>query len=336
LLVSIIIPTWNRTDLLGAVLASLGHQTLPNFKSSVEVLVVDNGSRDNSAALAEEWGARVIRFDENAGFARAVNAGIGAAGGEWILILNNDVTLAPDYLMRLLDEAARTGSDFAAGKILMANDHRTLEGSFDLVSRGGYAWRCGYGHRDGELWSQPRRILWAPMTAALFHRRLFESLGALDVSFGSYYEDVDFGLRCAEAGFQGAYVPDAVVFHVGSATFGKRSARVYYWSARNQVLLLAKHLDGVTALRGFWPILVGQTLALLAGAKHGHFLASAIGKLAALGPALRELMRPKAHAADAYRILQQSEREIHDLQSALGFDLYWRIYFMLTGRSRRV
>lgn len=314
------------------MLSSLLNQTLPDFRSSVEVIVVDNGSRDQSAALAEGWGARVIRFEENVGFARAVNAGIAAAAGDWLLILNNDVTLAPDYIARVLQEAARTGSEFAAGKILMADDHRTLEGSFDLVSRGGYAWRCGYGHQDGELWARPRQISWAPMTAALFHRRLFETLGVLDVSFGSYYEDVDFGLRCAEAGFRGIYVPDAIVFHVGSATLGKRSAPVYYWSARNQILLLAKHLDLPTALHGFWPILVGQSLALLAGAKHGHFIASIRGKLAAVAPALRALRRPKPRAREAYRILEQSEQEIRDLQAALGFDLYWRLYFKLTGR----
>ncbi len=329
--VSIVIPTWNRPDLLETVLASLGRQTLTDFQTSVEVIVVDNGSRDNSAALAETWGARVIRFPRNFGFARAVNAGIAAATAEWILILNNDVTLAPDYLTRLLDEALGSGADFATGKILMADDRQTLEGSFDLVSRGGYAWRCGYGHRDSELWSSPRSIFWAPMTAALFHRRLFDSLGALDAGYGSYYEDVDFGLRCAEAGFRGVYVPNAVAVHIGSATLGKRSARVYYWSARNQVLLIAKHLDLPTILRGIWPILVGQSLALMAGAKHGHFFASALGKAAALGPALRELWRPKPRSADAYRILEQSEREIRALQTALGFDLYWRLYFALTG-----
>jgi GT2 family glycosyltransferase len=331
LLVSIIIPTWNRRDLLEAVLDTIRAQELPDVGSSPEVIVVDNGSRDNSAALAAESGARVIRFDRNEGFARAVNAGIEASKGEWIFILNNDVTLEPDYLARLLKAAVSTGSDFAAGKILMADDRLTLEGSFDLVSRGGYAWRCGYGQRDSSTWNQQRQIFWAPMTAALFHRRLFDSLGALDVVYGSYYEDVDFGLRCATAGFKGVYVPGAIVFHVGSATLGKRSARVYYWSARNQVLLLAKHLDVPTALRAFWPILVGQSLALLAGAKHGHLLASTWGKLAALGPALRELMRSKACASEAYRILGQSEREIFELQSSLGFDLYWRLYFALTG-----
>ncbi len=327
-LVSIIIPTWNRIDLLKSVLKSVGEQTY----SRHEVIVVDNGSSDGSGSMAAATGAHVLRLEENRGFAEAVNRGIRAAKGDWLLILNNDVTLQCDYIERLVETATLEGCDFAAGKILMADAPDTLEGSFDLVSRGGYAWRCGYGRPDAPLWSQARRIRWAPMTAALFNRRVFDFLGLLDVTYRSYYEDVDFGLRCAKAGFWGRYVPSAVVYHVGSATLGKRSARVYFWSARNQLVLLAKHYDAASAWRAGWPIVAGQLLALLAGAKHGHFLASLAGKVAALGPAAQAFMANKTGGPEAYRVLDESEGEIKALQDLLGFDLYWRLYFRLVGR----
>ncbi|MGA7416273.1 MAG: glycosyltransferase family 2 protein [Bryobacteraceae bacterium] len=328
LLVSIIIPSWNRVDLLESVLKSVGEQTYPYR----EVIVVDNGSSDGSAAVATAFDAKVLQLEENRGFAEAVNLGIQVATGEWLLILNNDVTLQSDYIERLVEEATLNGCDFATGKILMADAPGTLEGSFDLVSRGGYAWRCGYGRPDAPVWSQARRIRWAPMTASLFHRRVFDFLGLLDVTYRSYYEDVDFGLRCAKAGFWGRYVPSAVVYHVGSATLGKRSARVYFWSARNQLVLLAKHYDAGSARRAAWPIVIGQLLALLAGAKHGHFFASLAGKIAALGPAARAFMAGKTGGPEAYRVLDESEGEIKALQELLGFDLYWRLYFRLVGR----
>jgi GT2 family glycosyltransferase len=328
LLISIIIPSWNRIDLLQSVLTSVGEQTY----SRREVIVVDNGSSDGSGSLAAAAGANVLRLEENRGFAEAVNLGIRAATGDWLLILNNDVTLQVDYIERLVEMATREGCDFATGKILMADDPGTLEGSFDLVSRGGYAWRCGYGRPDAAVWSEARRIRWAPMTASLFHRRVFDFLGLLDVTYRSYYEDVDFGLRCAKAGFWGRYVPSAVVYHVGSATLGKRSARVYFWSARNQLVLLAKHYDAASAWRAAWPIIIGQLLALLAGAKHGHFLASLAGKVAALGPAARSVLVEKTGGPEAYRVLDESEGEIKALQELLGFDLYWRLYFRLIGR----
>jgi GT2 family glycosyltransferase len=328
LLVSIIIPTWNRADLLELVLKSVGEQSYPRR----EVIVVDNGSADNSVAVGIAAGANVIRLEENRGFAEAVNQGIRAAAGDWLLILNNDVTLQTDYIERLVEAATVEGCDFATGKILMADARGLLEGSFDLVSRGGYAWRCGYGRPDGPVWSQARRIAWAPMTAALFHRRVFDFLGLIDVTYRSYYEDVDFGLRCAKAGFGGRYVPSAVVYHLGSATLGKRSARIYFWSARNQVLLLANHYDLATVRRAAGPIIIGQLLALLAGAKHGHFLASLAGKAAAIVPAARALFARKTGGPEAYRILNESEGEIKTLQELLGFDLYWRLYFCLIGR----
>lgn len=328
LLVSIIIPSWNRADLLESVLKSVGEQTYPRR----EVIVVDNGSSDGSGVVAAATGARVIRLEENRGFAEAVNQGIRAAAGEWLLLLNNDVTLQSDYIERLVESATLEGCAFATGKILMSDSAGVLEGSFDLVSRGGYAWRCGYGRPDAPVWSQARRIRWAPMTAALFHRGVFDFLGLLDVTYRSYYEDVDFGLRCAKAGLWGLYDPAAVVHHVGSATLGRRSARVYFWSARNQLLLLAKHYDAATALRAAWPVVIGQLLALLAGAKHGHFLASLAGKAAALGPAARALMVAKTGGPEAYRVLDESEGEIKALQESLGFDLYWRVYFRLVGR----
>lgn len=327
-LISIIIPTWNRVDLLEAVLESVGQQTYP----SREVIVADNGSSDGSSAVATASGAKVVRLEENRGFVEAVNLGIQAATGEWLLILNNDITLQADYIERLVEATALDGADFATGKILMADSPDTLEGTFDLVSRGGYAWRCGYGRPDAPAWSEARNIKWAPMTASLFHRRVFDFLGPLDVSYRSYYEDVDFGLRCAKAGFRGRYVPSAVVYHAGSATLGKRSARVYFWSARNRLVLLAKHYDAAAAWRAAWAMLVGQSLSLGSAAKHGHFWAALAGQLSAIGPSARALMKPKAGGAEAYRILKESEDEIRAMQESLGFDPYWRLYFRFVTR----
>src|SRR6202035_2537459 len=97
--VAAVVPHWNRRDLLQTLLANLGEQTRP-FD---EIIVVDNGSTDDCAAVAAQAGANVIRLDRSRGFALAVNRGIEAArnqaiAADWIAILNNDVTLAPDWL----------------------------------------------------------------------------------------------------------------------------------------------------------------------------------------------------------------------------------------------
>jgi GT2 family glycosyltransferase len=322
--VSAIIPTWNRADLLRSLLLNLGAQTRPPD----QVIVVDNGSADATQLVARGFRADLAVFPENRGFAAAVNEGIGRAKGEWLLILNNDLVLEPEWLERLLASAEEEKVLFAAGKLLRMDDVQTLDGSWDLVSRAAYAWRCGYGRPDGMVWSVRRKISLAPMTAALFHRRVFEEVGLLETRFESYYEDVDFGVRCALAGLQGVYEPAAVAMHMGKSTFGRRDSRVMFLTARNQVLLLAKHYPAETLRRFAWPILVGQTLAVLAAAKQGHLLAALQGKWDGLRQwsAFRGEVKPRSAIETA---VSESELEIRKLQKQIGFDLYWRFYFGL-------
>lgn len=296
------------------------------------MIVVDNGSTDATALVVREFPVDFIAFSENRGFAAAINEGVGHARGEWLLIVNNDVILEPEWLERLLRSAEEENAPFAAGKLLRTHDLDVLDGSWDLLSRAAYAWRCGYGRQDGQIWSVRRKISFAPMTAALFHRRVFKQIGLLETRFESYYEDVDFGVRCVLAGLEGIYEPAAVAMHTGNATLGKYGYRVMFLTARNQVLLLAKHYPVGTLRKFAWPILVGQTLAILAAAKHGHLLTAIRGKWEGLRQwsAFRGQENSAVETIEA--VIRESEREIHSLQHEIGYDIYWRLYFSLVRR----
>src|SRR5580658_7861405 len=124
--VAAVIPHWNRRDLLESLLENVHHQTRP-FD---EIILVDNGSTDGSADLAASAGARVLRLEQNFGFAVAVNRGIEACQADWIAILNNDVTLAPDWLGTLLDSAENQNAWFATGKLLRTQDPSIIDGTF--------------------------------------------------------------------------------------------------------------------------------------------------------------------------------------------------------------
>ena len=254
--VAAIIPHWNRRDLLHPLFASLNSQTRP-FD---EIILADNGSSDDSADLAQRLGATVLRLGKNLGFAPAVNRGIEFTNADWIAILNNDVTLAPTWLEQLLT----TDAHFATGKILSAADHSLIDGTFDEISRGACACRCGQGVKDSPVWNQPRPIRMAPMTAAIFRKSLFQTVGLLDENFGSYLEDVDFGLRCALSDFPGAYIPAAVAYHRGSETLGAWNKDTVKRIARNQILLTVKHFGGQPR----WPIVAGQMLWGLVALRH--------------------------------------------------------------------
>lgn len=331
--VSAIIPTWNRADLLQSILKNLAEQT----RRPEQIIVVDNGSADGTPRVIQDAAVDSIVFPENRGFAVAVNEGIRQAKGDWLLIVNNDVVLDPEWLERLLNSAEQENASFAAGKLLRPDGPGMVDGSWDLVSRAAYAWRCGYGRPDGAVWSTRRRIFFAPMTAALFHRSVFEQVGLLDERFESYYEDVDFGIRCMLAGIEGIYDPAAVALHKSKTTFGKNDYRVMYLSARNQVFLLAKHYPAKTLRRFAWPILVGQILAVIAAGRHGHFVTALRGKWQGLRRwrEIRQYAEPSTgrHPTRAVGAMEQalkrSEGEIRRLQVEIGFDPYWRLYFHL-------
>jgi GT2 family glycosyltransferase len=324
--VAAVIPHWNRRDLLVPLLESLREQRRP-FD---EILVVDNGSTDDSAAVAENAGVRILRLGSNMGFAPAVNRGIEAVEADWVAILNNDVTLEPDWLEQLLETASRQRAFFATGKILNAANHELLDGTFDELSRGACANRCGFGQPDAPLWNQPRRIRFAPMTAAVFRKQLFTELGGLDESFGSYMEDVEFGLRCALAGRDGVYVPEAVAYHQGSATLGAWNKTTVWRMARNQVLLAAKHLRAQPR----WPVVAGQLLWGIVALRHGRGLAWLSGRLAGLREA-RGIDGISVSAEKTNRlaaVLLASEDSILALARQTTLDSYWRAYFWLSRR----
>ncbi|HEV1284899.1 MAG TPA: glycosyltransferase family 2 protein [Bryobacteraceae bacterium] len=321
LTVAAVIPHWNRRDLLESLFSSLGSQT----RAFDEIILVDNGSTDDSAELAERH-ATVIRLDKNLGFAAAVNRGIASTNADWIAILNNDVTLAPDWLEQILS----TDAQFATGKILNAADHSLIDGTFDEISRAGCPWRCGQGRPDAPVWNQPRPIRMAPMTAALFRRSLFSELGPLDENFGSYLEDVDFGIRCALAGFEGRYIPSAVARHRGSATRGAWNKDTVKQIARNQILLTYKYFQGQPR----WPLVAGQMLWGLVALRHFRGVSYLRGKFSGWNAA-RALYREKINIPEDRfsRFATASEQQIFALQKQTGFDRYWRVYFWLSPPS---
>ena len=317
--VAAIIPHWNRHELLEKLFASLRAQSRP-FD---EIIVADNGSSDGSVEWAKGMGARVVELGRNLGFAAAVNRGIEASGADWVAILNNDVTLAPDWLATLVD--AVEGQSFATGKILRADDPSTIDGAFDAISRGACACRCGAGQPDSAFWNRLRHIRFAPMTAALFRRGLFDEIGLLDESFGSYLEDVDFGLRCALAGREGLYVPSAIAHHRGSSTLGRWNSDTVRLISRNQALLAAKHFKGQPTL----PIWAGQLLWGVVALRHARAISYLRGKMDGLRMArgLASKYNPGLRA-----IVEASEKEIFDFQQQAGSDWYWRAYFWLLPR----
>jgi GT2 family glycosyltransferase len=282
-----------------------------------ETIIVDNASTED----VRRPGCRIISMHENAGFARAVNAGWRAASSEWIAILNSDVELAPDWAERLIAGAGDTG--FATGLILNASNRQAIDGTYDLMSRAACAWRAGYGEAPAP--SPSKAIVIAPGTACLFRREVLLRMNGFDESFGSYLEDVDLGLRCLHEGISGAFVPDAVAWHHGSATLGRWNPVVVRLISRNQLRIVARHYDRALFRECLWPILAGQLLWGLVALRHGAALAWAAGKR----EALRDFSLTAEPSPRLREFLHASEHEIRSRSR----DAYWRWYFRLSGAA---
>ncbi len=324
--VVLVIPNWNGEGHLRRLFPTIARQTL----RPARVMVVDNGSTDGSAAYAREQGAEVLQLERNLGFAAAVNRGIAATAEPLVGILNNDVTLEARYWEELAG-ALGSGVSFATGKIYQPGGNNVLDGTWDLLTRGALAVRCGNGCPDGEYWNEPREIALAPFTAALFERRAFEQAGGLDERFESYLEDVDWGLRAAVSGLRGRYVPAARAEHWGSGTLGVWHGDTVRRMSRNQVFLVAKHFPQGWGRTLGWPVVAGQLLWGFAALRHGRVIPWLKGKVEGLWRyrSFREggQTTGRQGVADLLRLF---ERELIDLRMKTGTDRFWSWYFRWT------
>jgi GT2 family glycosyltransferase len=299
-LIEIVIPNWNGRQLLERCLLSLRAQTVGSFY----VTVVDNGSGDGSCEAVVNGfpEVRLLRFDYNSGFSVAVNHGIEHARAPWLLLLNNDMEVAPDCLEQLLLAVDRyPRCDFFALKMLAFHQRDRLDGAGDAVLRGGVGYRLGTQETDREYYRQDRKCFGACAGAALYSRRFFAVCGLFDPNFFAYLEDVDINLRARRLGLCCMYIAGAMVFHIGSASSGSKiNPLTVRLSTRNNFLVLMKNFEALLLLRFFPAIVVYQLAWLLFCGKKGMLLPYLHGLREAL-PRLPRLFRQGRRFAEQER-----------------------------------
>ncbi len=231
---SVVIPTWNGRELLRAALASLRAQSLRDF----EAIVVDNGSTDGTAEMvrSEFPGTVVVPFPENRGFAVAVNAGVRAARGRYVALLNNDAEAEPDWLAALvavLESRPDVGS--VASLMVTYRDPGVVDSAG--AAMGLFAYDIGRGERVGPAFTAGREVLCPCAGAAAYRRELFETVGDFDETFFAWFEDVELGIRAQLAGFSCWYEPAARVRHHAHASAAQLSVPKTVYTVRNALLL---------------------------------------------------------------------------------------------------
>lgn len=238
-LLSIIIPNWNGMRYLAACLTALSVQDY----TPLEIIVVDNASVDGSVEYlrAEHPEVRLLQLSQNRGFTGACNAGLQAARGAYLALLNNDTEVAPNWArvaVTALQARPEVGS--VASKLLLYEQRDVIHTAGDYFTRDGCAGNRGVWERDAGQYERQEYVFSACGGAAVYRRTMLEDIGLLDDDFFFSGEDVDLGWRAQLRGWRCLYVPGAVVYHHLSASGGGVTASFY--DGRNSIAILVKNL----------------------------------------------------------------------------------------------
>jgi GT2 family glycosyltransferase len=242
--VSAVVLGWNGREDTLACLRSLGRATYPDLS----VVVVDNASTDGGpeAVTTEFTSVRLIRLDENRGFAGGVNVGVAAAlgdGADAVLLLNNDATAEPGFLEPLVEALSAGDVGAACAQILDAANGRIWYAGATYDPRRGYQGRhTGFGDLPLPPETRAYETERACGGAMLISRAALDAVGVLDESLFAYAEDVDWSLRARAAGFRILVVPASVVHHrVSGATGGASSPDSVYYALRNGLVVAGRN-----------------------------------------------------------------------------------------------
>ena len=322
--VSVVVVLWNAAELtLRCLLALRDHAG-----AAAEVVLVDNGSTDDTGALlAQVDGAVVLRHPDNAGFMAGCNRGVAASRGPAVLLLNSDAVLRPGTLPAALETLLSSETVGAVGARIVLSDGFLQEAGSILWSDGT---TLGYGRGQPEDWwgAMFRRVVdYCSGAFLLVRRTTWDALGGFDQRFApAYYEETDFCLRLAARGLHVVYEPRAVIDHF---EFGSQAGQgqAHTLSVRNRKLFRAVH---AAALHGrHLPHVPGNVLAARARLQPGARRLLIVDDLPPLAATGAGYPRALAAVAEAVRLgwavtLYASVRPAADWD-ALRAELPWEV-----------
>jgi GT2 family glycosyltransferase len=238
--ISVIVLNWNGASCIESCLQSLEAQTHRDF----EVLVVDNASTDGSRERLEaDWAGRVslVLLDRNWGYCGGNNRGIERARGSLIALLNNDTEVDPGWLAALASAARRhPEAGMFASRVYSATERTRFDSAGLLLYPDGVCRSRGRLEVDIGQYDREEEVLGPNGAAAAYRRTMLEETGLFDERYFAYLEDLDLAMRGWLLGHSCIYVPDAIVYHVRSLSFGDHSKLKAFLVERNRLWNLLK------------------------------------------------------------------------------------------------
>ena len=241
--VSIIILNYNAGNLLLNCVDSVFKSTYPNF----EVLVVDNISTDNSHVVCKKKFEKIhlIENKENLGYCEGNNVGIRNANGEFVVILNPDTIVEPNWLNHLMSAYNEFGEGLYQPKFFSLNEKHVLQSTGNMLHIFGFGFAKDKGKIDDEKMESVEKINYASGTCLFTSKIVLDKIGLLDPFLFLYHDDLDLGWRAAHIGINSFYVPKSIIYHAESYSI-KWSSKKFYWLERNRKYCLLTHYSKET------------------------------------------------------------------------------------------
>lgn len=245
-LTSIIILNYNGDNYLQDCIDSIIRETnLP-----YEIIIVDNNSPDNSGQNFSSKYPKIkfILNKKNVGVPGGLNIGIKNASGNFIVLLNNDLILMPNWLDNFFRAYEKYGDALYQPKSLKLKDPTILDGTGCMINIFGFGFARNKGIRDEGKYDVMEEISYASGTCMFAPKRIFDKIGFFDPTFFAYHEELDLGWRARIFGYSSYYVPQSLIHHHGSAHW-KWSPQVFYFLERNRWLVILKNYSFKTILK---------------------------------------------------------------------------------------
>ncbi|MGE0362383.1 MAG: glycosyltransferase family 2 protein [Vicinamibacterales bacterium] len=252
LIVAVVLNTNRRDDTL-ACLDSLARLDYPNRA----VMVLDNASTDgsNEAIRAAHPDVRILPLTDNRGYAGNNNVGIAAAlemGADWVLVLNEDTVLDPACFSELIRAAADPAVGVVGPMVYHHDEPTVIQSAGGRLDARWRAWHAGQNEDDSGQFPVPRDVEWISGCAILVRRQVIEQVGPLDERFFYYWEETEWCVRAARAGWRIVHAPAARIWHKGVTRHYRPGPGVAYYNTRNHLLLMSTHGAGPATWLRTW------------------------------------------------------------------------------------
>ncbi|WP_165234297.1 glycosyltransferase family 2 protein [Aquisphaera insulae] len=281
-LCSLVIPSFNGRKLLETCLASVFRHLPAGNAWTVEVIVSDDASTDGTA----EWLAaahptvRLLRREANGGFCAAANAGIEAARGHFIQLLNNDTEVTAGWLEAGLAPFADPTVGSVAPLVLVRSEPDRVDSAGDTYTLAGWPAKRGHGQAALRWGGRPPEEVFAASGSSAFYRAsALRHVGGFDPLLGSYYEDVDLGFRLRWAGYRCMFNPRCRILHEISATYDHGRPALQRRMARNAELVFWSNMPRARLAAAIIPHALLLTLQACWRLSRLRFLPFFLGKL---------------------------------------------------------